>query len=83
MAVRVVFFGRLADHFGREQEVAIDGGASSVGAVIDRLSELNPSVADALARERIRCAVNDVLAGDDARLRDGDELALFPPFSGG
>jgi molybdopterin synthase sulfur carrier subunit len=31
----------------------------------------------------IRCAVNQSHAGFDARVSDGDEVAFFPPVTGG
>lgn len=83
MSVRVVFFGRLADQFGREEQVTLGDGVSTVGAIIESLADGHPSFANALASGEIRCAVNDALARPNAPVRDGDELALFPPFSGG
>ena len=33
--------------------------------------------------KRIRAAVNQELAGDDAVVKEGDEVAFFPPVTGG
>ena len=35
------------------------------------------------AANRVRCAVNQEFAGVDAKLRPGDEVAFFPPVTGG
>jgi molybdopterin synthase sulfur carrier subunit len=31
----------------------------------------------------LRCAVNQAIADDAASIRDGDEVAFFPPVTGG
>ena len=33
--------------------------------------------------KNLRCAVNQELAGLDAPVREGDEIAFFPPVTGG
>ena len=33
--------------------------------------------------KRVRAAVNQTMAGDDARLHEGAEVAFFPPVTGG
>jgi len=48
--------------------------AERIGQRLPMLSELLPRVAFAVNREYVK---------SDARLKDGDELALIPPVSGG
>ncbi|WP_163649366.1 cyclic pyranopterin monophosphate synthase MoaC [Modicisalibacter sp. 'Wilcox'] len=36
-----------------------------------------------LAEQRVLCAVNQVMSGEQAQLTDGDEVAFFPPVTGG
>ena len=39
---------------------------------------------EALATAKnLRCAVNQDMAGPDAAIGDGDEIAFFPPVTGG
>jgi molybdopterin synthase sulfur carrier subunit len=38
---------------------------------------------EALRSGRVRVAVNQELAGGDAPIREGDEIAFLPPVSGG
>jgi molybdopterin synthase sulfur carrier subunit len=33
--------------------------------------------------KNLRCAVNQDMAGLDAPVREGDEIAFFPPVTGG
>jgi molybdopterin synthase sulfur carrier subunit len=52
--------------------------------LIDSLRARGAPWADALAAEkRWRVAVNQDLAGLDTLLKSGDEVAIFPPVTGG
>ena len=51
--------------------------ADVVAALRDRYPGLGP------AAEKALLAVNQEYVGGDVRLKDGDELALIPPVSGG
>ena len=65
-----------------QEEVAIDipdGG--TVADVRARLEERFPVFAGRM--ESIAVSVNQEFAGDSARIRPGDEVALIPPISGG
>ena len=80
MRVRVVSFGILRDWLGSsEREVQLPEGAT----VGDLLEELSPR-SDAASRLRgIAVGVNAEYATASHPLRDGDEVALLPPVSGG
>jgi molybdopterin converting factor small subunit len=57
---------------------------ATVGALIDWLRALSPRHAAALVEGKtIRCAVNQDFAGVDAPVAAGDEVAFFPPVTGG
>ena len=80
MAVKLVFLGRLEDAAGAaEREVAVAGPLAAI------LATLDPDLAEVLAGERIKLALNGALVIDRAALllKDGDELAFLPPVSGG
>jgi molybdopterin converting factor subunit 1 len=81
MRVRVLFFGVLKDVAEKTVEtVELPEGAttgdllSAVDARIPDIQKYLPSVA---------VAVNQEYAKRGSRLSDGDEVALFPPVSGG
>ena len=64
----------------RELKLELDEG-SRVGDMLDMLIERNPRLgAD---REGIVVSVNCSYAPLDAVLKNGDEVALLPPVSGG
>ena len=81
MNVRVLLFATYADLAGREQ---IDLSLAAPATVGDLLRQLRSAVPGA-ARipERPLVAVNQVHAGLDSLVRDGDEVALLPPMAGG
>ena len=79
--VRVLFFGAARDHAGREEaEVTLRASASAADAFEEILS-LYPSLR--LFGRSLLFAVNQEYARPDATVRAGDELAVFPPVSGG
>ena len=85
VTVRLVFLARLREAFGSAGEsLSLPGGASSVAAIIAVLRERGGAFAMELAPGRaVRVAVNHAMVGTDAAVHDGDEVALFPPVTGG
>ena len=83
MSVRVRYFASIREALGPGEDVPLDG-ASTVGALRDRLAASSPAHATALARGRaVRTALDQVLCDDAAPLADGAEVAFFPPVTGG
>ena len=81
MNVRVLIFGILADKLGRrEATLTLDAGAT-VRHLLSRLERDYPDIA--AMRGKLATAVNMEYVGPDHVLRDGDEVALIPPVSGG
>ena len=81
MSIRVLFFASLADATGiREAEVEASAGAD-VASILARF------VRDCLRLEAHRrsllCAINSEFARPESPVQDGDEVAFFPPVSGG
>lgn len=84
MKFKVLYFASLRESLGRAEEL-VDAPAevSSVAALQRFLAERGEGV-PALARGRnVRAAVNQVMVKDDAAIADGDEIAFFPPVTGG
>ncbi|HNQ04669.1 MAG TPA: molybdopterin converting factor subunit 1 [Thiobacillaceae bacterium] len=84
MNIRLLYFARLREVFGRDRE-ALE--LSSPAALADLLAALRTRGgvwAEELAQGRaFRLAVNQDIAGPEAALADGDEVAIFPPVTGG
>jgi molybdopterin synthase catalytic subunit len=81
IVVRVKFFASLRQAAGaREIEQVVVPG-TTVADLKGLLATENPSLPSAASA--IYAAVNRAYAGDELVLQDGDEVALFPPVSGG
>ena len=76
--VRVLFFGSLGERLGAERLVAL-AAPCTLATLRSRLAEH----AAGLDAPTIRASIDQVLAGPEAVVRAGQEIAFFPPFSGG
>jgi molybdopterin synthase sulfur carrier subunit len=85
ITIRLVYLARLRDAFGGAGEaLALTAGERTVGDVLRTLRARPGAWPDELAPQRaVRVAVNHALARPDTVLRDGDEVALLPPVTGG
>ena len=67
-----------------EEEIALPEGVADVAGMIAWLKGRGPGYAAALADPAVvKVAVNQEYVGRDHPLADGDEVALFPPVTGG
>lgn len=84
MNVRLLLFARLREVLGiRGETVPLDEGAT-VARLLQVLASRSPAWQQELQGERVvRVAVNQDMASADTVLHDGDEVALFPPVTGG
>ena len=85
MALTLLYFARLRENLGQAQEeMAWQPMLASVGALLDVLRARGPDWQAALSdTQAVRVAVNQDLAQPTTPLKDGDEVALFPPVTGG
>ena len=67
-----------------EERVDLPAGVDTVAALLDWLRRRGPGFAEALKDTKIvRVAVNQEYVGWDHPVKPGDEVALFPPVTGG
>lgn len=81
--INIELCGRLAEPCGRVLSIGIPNGGLSVPEMVARLVQCYPDLLPALERRRIRACVNDTIVPDQARVQPSDQVALFPPVSGG
>jgi molybdopterin synthase sulfur carrier subunit len=81
----VVYLARLREAFGAAKEtVTLPAETSDVDGLITALRGRGGVWAAELAPQRpVRVAINHALAVSAAAIHDGDEVALFPPVTGG
>ena len=83
MSIAIRYFASIRERLGASQSLAAEPGLT-VGGVRDRLIAADPLRAEVLARGRaLRAALNQELCDESAPVRDGDEVAFFPPVTGG
>jgi molybdopterin converting factor subunit 1 len=81
----IFYFAWLRERTGTSQEsVTPPADVRTVGELIAWLTARSPGHASAFANRRtVRCAVNQDFADPDTRVGPGDEVAFFPPVTGG
>lgn len=83
--IRILYFARLREALGTAgEELELPAEVTSVAGLMARLAERG----DAWRQEfdgcrPLRAAVNQGLATNGAVVKDGDEVAFFPPVTGG
>ena len=78
MHINVLSFASLRERFG-QGTVELDLiTATSAGRLWQLLSATKQRLPG-----RVHCAVNQQFADHEVMLRDGDEVAFFPPVTGG
>ncbi|MEX0758282.1 MAG: molybdopterin converting factor subunit 1 [Tistlia sp.] len=82
---RLLYFAWLKSHTGTaEEEVELPAGIATVGDLLAWLPSRGAGFAKALEDpSRIRVAVNQEYARSGDPVAAGDEVALFPPVTGG
>lgn len=83
--MKILYFAWLRAKTGiAEEELPLPPGVATVGALIEHLRTLSPGHAEAFADlSVVRAAVNQDFAELDQAVQGGDEVALFPPVTGG
>jgi molybdopterin synthase catalytic subunit len=81
MRVRVLLFGQLKDVVGKSEELLELGPEANVRSLLAEYRERFPSLSGLMGS--IACAVNQEYAQPTQALREGDEVGLLPPVSGG
>ncbi len=83
--VRVLYFAWLRERAGRaEEQVVLPGDVGTVGDLVGWL-RARDAAGDAAFQNAgvIRAAVNQVFATPGTPIAAGDEVAFFPPVTGG
>ncbi len=78
MTIHVRYFASLREQFGRAEEQLSGDGIETVADVWARVTE-----GQSVAVGRVLYAVNMDYAEPGSAVKDGDEVAFFPPVTGG
>jgi molybdopterin synthase sulfur carrier subunit len=81
--LHVELCGCLADPYGRRVELQWTEAGKPVRNLIADLLAAYPDLVGAINGRTVRVCINETLVSEDSLVRIGDEVALFPPVSGG
>lgn len=82
MSIKVLFFASIREDLGPEILVSYSEGLT-VASLRESLGTRGQAWGEALGQPNVFCAVNQSVVDFDYSLSDGDEVAFFPPMTGG
>ena len=84
MSVKVLYFASLREALGASAEaIELPAGVGTTGALRDHIAARGEPWGQLARAKNLRCAVNQAMVGFDAAVKAGDEVAFFPPVTGG
>lgn len=84
MAIKILYFASLREQLGRAEETLPIDAPLSVQALLETLCARGDHWQLALCdNPHLQVAVNHSVADKTTLVHDGDEVAFFPPVTGG
>ena len=83
--IRILYFASLREKIGKEaEEMELPAGVATVAALRSHLRARGGSYESAFSEKALlRSAINQDMAQPAAAVKAGDEVAFFPPVTGG
>lgn len=81
--IKVKFFAVLRERLGFSEMALEPAGIETVEDIIAVLKQQSEKQSKELERYQLLCAVNQDMLPLSASVKAGDEVALFPPVTGG
>ncbi|GHA83872.1 cyclic pyranopterin monophosphate synthase MoaC [Modicisalibacter luteus] len=82
--IQVKFLAELRERLGiSDIDIPLESLPSPTVAGLKQALQSHDTRFSLLGERRVLCAVNQVMSADDMSLTDGDEVAFFPPVTGG
>lgn len=80
----LLYFASLGEKLGVDKEsIALENDTPTIAALKNQLAARGDTWAKLLHDKSTRCAVNQAIANDNTALHNGDDVAFFPPVTGG
>ena len=80
--IKVLFFAQLRDQLGIS-ELNIESNDITVDELLEILKEKDDNWRKCLSTSTLMIAVNQTISHKKKSLKSGDEVAFFPPVTGG
>jgi molybdopterin converting factor subunit 1 len=81
--ITVKYFANLRSIAGTEEDQFEMGSETTLKNLSHEISKTAPKIGEMILGKKIMVSVNLDVASLEAIIKDGDEVALLPPFSGG
>jgi molybdopterin synthase sulfur carrier subunit len=82
--ITVLYFARLRETLGTSSEqMVLPADVGNVASLRAHLIARGGAWSDELQKSTIRAAINQSMANGESSIADGDEIAFFPPVTGG
>ncbi len=82
--INILYFARLREQLGTESEaLELTADLTDIASLIHRLRNRGGVWEEAFGGSTMMSAINQEVANPTSRIKDGDEVAFFPPVTGG
>ena len=82
--IKILYFASLRDRIGTDAEEIELPRDATIGQITKMLQAREGAWADAFGgNTRVLAAINQEMAQPDHSVKEGDEVAFFPPVTGG
>ncbi len=80
---KILYFARLGEQLQTSSEELSLDDMSTIGKLVDHLQDRGEPWSSEFESGRVLVAVNQKMSDFDSTISDGDEIAFFPPVTGG
>ena len=81
--ITIKYFASLKSIAEKEEDSLDIENPISIDQLSDIISKTAPKMGAVIREKKVMISVNQEMASADTIIRDGDEVAFLPPFSGG
>jgi molybdopterin synthase catalytic subunit len=82
--ITVKLFGMMKSLAGNQNSLALElANGRRVKDLVAVLDAGYPQIGELVHKKKVLVSINQEIAHEDTEIRDGDEVALLPPFAGG
>jgi molybdopterin synthase sulfur carrier subunit len=81
--IKIVFFAALREQLNCSELSISSQGLTTVADVKNQLANTNEQWQQIFANDSLLSAVNHDMVNDEQTIKAGDEVAFFPPVTGG
>lgn len=81
--VTVKYFANLKQMAGKDEDQFTIGEGTTLAQLSDLIKQSVPLIGDMVREKKVMISLNYDVVPLDTVVKDGDEIALLPPFSGG